>query len=1176
MTYCPSSESVELLLGGKLPEGQAAGVREHLAGCGQCQILVDRLIEKPQWKRWAAECWPQRVNAEGSHPRLSMEPALARLLEKMHATPPPAAVGAADTAEGLGTSLAFLGPAAHEGDLGTLGRFRVLAELGRGGMGIVLLAYDQELQRTVALKVLHADRADEMARARFVREARAAAGIVHDNVVPVYAVASGPDGSPYLVMQYVEGPTLRQRIKAEGRLNPHEAARICAQAAEGLAAAHQTGLVHRDIKPANIILDPAQGRAKIMDFGLARATALPAEITQAGTVLGTPEYMSPEQVLEPDRVDGRTDVYSLGATLYEALTGEVPFRGLTHLVLQQVVSDDPRPPRRLNDTIPRDLETICLHCLQKEAGKRYASAAALAEDLRRFLAAEPIQARPVRAWERIVKWARRRPAAAALVAVSSLASLLLVTGLVVGILLLADKQRQTETALDDKGQAYGREKQAREEIDSAYQRERRASYFNGIALAEREISAHNWGRAEELLDQCEEHRRRWEWCFLKRLCHAEPVTLPLRERSTMGEGYDLAFSPDSRLLAVPNGDETIKIWDVFTGQELFVLRGHSQRVLCVAFSPDGRRLASTSEDKTVKIWDIDPRRPRGVNHPALPLGGHNDRVMGVVFSPDGQYLASASADESVKVWDSTTGQLLHDLPGQSRSNLYVAMAFSPNSRWLAFGSGDDAVKVCDLTTGQEIFTLLGHSQQVFRVAFTPDGRRLVSAARDRLVRLWDLKPNEPGVLTPRFTLGEHSMGVWSVAFSPDGQRLAVGGGRSDAVVRLYDVETGQIVFRFQGHIERVVSVAFSPDGRRLVSAGLDKNVRLWDSETGYEVLTLRGHTDLVGRVLFSPDGQRVASASADGTAQIWDAAPLDANSDPRIRTFPGHAGVVRDVVFSPDGLSLASASADHTVKIWDAAAGREIRTLRGHTNAVFSVVFSPDGRQLLSGGNDRTARLWDAHTGEKVFTLSEFSEVVHTVAFRPDGKAMATGSMQNVQLWDPRTGHALVPPLRDEAFYVACVRFSPDGKFLATAGIHLSVCIRDGTTGKVIRHFEGHRTRVFAVAFSPDGQLLASGDGDSQVKIWDAATAHEECTLSGHTGYVVGIAFSPDGRYLATASWGEIIVWDARNRTKLKMLRGLAETRSVAFSPDSKRLAASGGYRGQGKIKIWEASFWEK
>jgi WD40 repeat protein len=1147
MNSCLSAETLEELLGGALPEAEAIGARAHLSNCRQCQVLVDRLIERPEWKRWAAVCWPP-ADSGGLHPRLAEEPALTDLLEKLHATPPPDVFASADTADGSDTPLAFLGPPLHRGDLGSLGPYRVLAELGRGGMGIVLRAYDPELRRTVALKVLPPDRADARARARFVREARAAASISDDHIVPVYAVHNPPDGPPYLIMQYVEGVTLRERVRADGQLAPRDAARVCLQAAKGLAAAHRAGLVHRDVKPGNIMLDSATRRAKLMDFGLVRMATLPGGTTQDGTIPGTPEYMSPEQVREPERIDARTDVYSLGVTLYEALTGEVPFRGVPQMVLRQIVDDEPRPPRRLNDQIPRDLETICLCCLEKEPGKRYRNAEALAEDVRRFLAGEPIQARPIRVWERAVKWAKRRPGVAALLALVAFVTAL-------GFALVTWQWQRAEAA----------------RLTSEWN-----LYFNHIALAERELTAHNWGRAEELLDQCAEQRRGWEWYFLKRLRHAEPATLPLHKRMTMGEGYDLAFSPDSRLLAVPNGDETIKVWDVFTEREVLTLRGHTGRVLCVAFSPDGRYLASTSEDKTVKVWDIEAQRAGGVNSPVLSLHGHTDRVLGVVFSPDGQYLASASPDEFVKVWDSATGELLHNLPGQPPNNPYVTLAFSPNSRRLAFGNADNTVRVCDVTTGQEIFTLAGHAQPVFRVAFSPDGRRLASVARDRVVLLWDLKPNQRGVVTAQFRLGEHSMGVWSVAFSPDGRRLAVGGGMSDAVVRLYDTETGQIVFRLQGHIERVVSVAFSPDGRRLVSAGLDMNVRLWDTASGREALTLRGHHDLVGRVLFSPDGHRIASASADGTVRVWDAARLDANPDPRVLTLPGHAGVVYDVAFSPDCRSLASASADHTVKIWDAATGREIRTLHGHTDTVFSAAFSPDGRQLVSGANDQTARLWDLLTGEEVFKLSGFPGVVRSVAFRSDGRAMATGSMGVVQLWNPQTGQPLAPPLPDDAEYVACVRFSPNGKFLATGGTTRSVSLRDGTTGQEIRPFKGHHTRVFTVAFSPDGRFLASGDGDSRVKIWDAATGQEERTLSGHTGYVFGITFSPDGRYLATASWGEVLVWDAQSRTKVKILRGLAETRSVAFSPDSRRLAAAGGYKGKGEIKIWDASLWEK
>jgi hypothetical protein len=450
MNSCPSAEALEQLLKDTLAKEQANDLWAHLAACGPCQVLLDRMLEKPEWKRWAAACWPRRADSGGLSSRLALEPALAGLLEKLRATPPPAALGSADTAEGADLSLGCLGPPHDPGDLGTLGPYRVQAELGRGGMGIVLRAFDPQLQRIVALKVVPPDRADARARARFVREAQAAARLTDDHVVPVYAVDNPLNGPPYLVMQYIEGVTLRQRIKAEGRLDPREAARIAEQAARGLAAAHGAGLVHRDMKPSNIILESATARTRIMDFGLVRLTSLPGGLTQEGTVAGTPEYMSPEHVGTPERVDARTDVYSLGVTLYEALTGEVPFRGVQQMVLQQILNDEPRAPRRLNDRIPRDLETICLRCLQKEPGRRYRTAEALAEDLHRFLAGEPIQARPVRAWERALKWAKRQPYAAALAAVSGLAVVVLFA-VILGFTLqlraaLTDTQEQRDRA----------------------------------------------------------------------------------------------------------------------------------------------------------------------------------------------------------------------------------------------------------------------------------------------------------------------------------------------------------------------------------------------------------------------------------------------------------------------------------------------------------------------------------------------------------------------------------------------------------------------------------------------------------------------------------------------------------------------------------------------------------
>jgi eukaryotic-like serine/threonine-protein kinase len=1160
MNSCLSAEALERLLDGTLPEEEAMGAYAHLAGCAQCQVVFDRMIEKPEWKQWASVCWPQRAVSGSSHPRHVMEPALARLLEKLQATPAPDASGSADTAEELDVSLSFLGPPLVPGDLGSLGPYRILAELGRGGMGIVLRAYDPELRRTVALKVLPPDRADAKARARFVREAQAAAGLSHENIVPVHAVANPPDGPPYFVMPYVDGPTLRQRIEAEGCLDPHEAARICQQAADGLAAAHAAGVVHRDVKPGNVLLERGTGRAKIMDFGLVRMSTAPWGTTQDGTISGTPEYMSPEQVRQPDHVDARSDVYSLGVTLYEALTGEVPFRGVAHLVLQQVLNEEPRPPRRLNDTIPRDLETICLKCLQKEPGRRYADTAALAEDLRRFLTGEPIQARPVGRAERLWRWGRRNPLVASLVA-----ALFLV--LAAGLAGATSQWLRAEAKASAEAQARQEVTDKAQELADKAQELKRRLYYNHIALAEREIFAHNPGRAEELLDECPEGLRGWEWYYLKRLCHATPLTLRLDQRTSWGRGFDLAFSPDGRFLAAPRGEKDIKTWDVSTGQPVLTLRGHQDRVLRVAFRPDGRRLASTSADRTVRVWDTT------TGQDVVLLRGHEQPVHGVAFSPDGRHLASASLDHTVKLWDATTGALLHTFPASFPRTIFVTLAFSPDGQFLAAPGVDQAVTVREVSSGREVATLRGHTDQVFSMAFSPDGRRLVTVGWEGAVKCWDLTAGGRGESALRFSVAGQSHAAWSVAFSADGRRLALGGAFADEAAHVYDARTGQDLFALRGHRVRVVSVAFSPDGQLLASGSLDKTVKLWDTETGQEVLTLRGHSNLIGHVLFDPGGRRLASSSEDGTVRVWDATPLE--EDPRIRTLRGHAGVVYGLAFSPNGRQLASASGDKTVKVWEVATGREVLSLQ-HGGPVNSVAFSPNGRRLASASEDKTVKLWDTETGKEVFTFKDFRGGVRCVAFSPDGQRLATtDATENVQVWDASTGREVFP-LRGHEAYVKFVAFSHDGKLLATCCVDGTVRLWDATTGREVHRFK-HATRVQSMACSPDSGLLASGDADQMVKIWEMATHEELFGLAGHTNYVIAMAFNRDGRRLASASWQEVIVWDASTGQEITRLHELLGTiMGVAFSPDGKCLAACGGYKAKGEIKIWDATLWDK
>ncbi len=325
-------------------------------------------------------------------------------------------------------------------------------------MGVVYRARDRTLGRIVALKALRSDVDDDRARRRFIREVHAAAAVEHDHIVRVYATSDPSDPVLYFAMEFIAGPSLAERIRAGGRLDPREAAELVAQAAEGLAAAHAAGLVHRDVKPDNILVESATGRAKVVDFGLARLAAESSDLTRSGVVAGTPAYLSPEQARGDPNAGALADVYGLGATLYECLTGEAPFHGTPHMVVQQILNDEPRPPRRLNDAVPRDLETICLAAMAKEPHRRYPSAAAMADDLRRWGHGKPIRARPVGVVGRAWRLARRRPLAASLVAA-------LAVVLAAGTTAVVVLWRRAEANLRDSERNF---RQARDAVDKFY------------------------------------------------------------------------------------------------------------------------------------------------------------------------------------------------------------------------------------------------------------------------------------------------------------------------------------------------------------------------------------------------------------------------------------------------------------------------------------------------------------------------------------------------------------------------------------------------------------------------------------------------------------------------------------------------------------------------------------
>jgi WD40 repeat protein/serine/threonine protein kinase len=697
--------------------------------------------------------------------------------------------------------------------------YEILCELGRGGMGVVYKARQVNADRLVALKmILAGGHAEPDQLARFRTEAEAIARLQHPHIVQIFEVGEH-NGLPFFSLEFCPGGSLDKKL-AGTPLPPQEAATLVEKVAQGVQAAHEAQVLHRDLKPANVLL-AADGTPKVTDFGLAKKLGAQG-VTLPGVIMGTPSYMAPEQASGRGHELGpAADVYAMGAILYECLTGRPPFRAATVLdTLRQVVSEEPVPPRQLNAQVPRDLETVCLKCLHKEAAKRYSSAAALADELGRFLRGEPIVARPVGRLERGMKWARREPRVAGLlVAVFGV----LAAGVTISTVLAVRESEARSRADQDAWKAKQSEQKAREQ-----------KYVAQMTLVQREYEANNIVRVRELLEAQvpkEEDAtdvRGFEWYYWQRMAHRELLVL---QGNTC-----VAFSSDGRRLAL--GD---RVWDTASGQELFTLQAHASYANCVAFSPDGRRLALASKDQTVRVFDA------ASGQQLFTLKGHKGAVLCVAFSPDSRRLASASADQTVRVWDAYYEQELLTLKGHTGQ--VWGVSFSPDGRRLASASKDQTVRVWDAAIGKELLILKGHTSTVWSVAFSPDGRRLASVAfsppgllrlaplsEDRTVRVWDAATGlELLVLKGNDILG--------VLFSPDGRRLV--SASSDQTVRVWDAATGQELLTHKGDTSRVSSVAFSPDGRRLAFVCERPTVwgiRVWCPATGPELLTLQGHT----------------------------------------------------------------------------------------------------------------------------------------------------------------------------------------------------------------------------------------------------------------------------------------------------------------------------------------------
>ena len=805
------------------------------------------------------------------------------------ATMPPAAAMSAVRGNCEADPFATIGPTTSPAPSSAwVPGYEVLDELGRGGMGVVYKARQIGLGRIVALKmILAGGHAGAAELARFKTEAEAIARLQHPGIVQVYEVGEH-EGKPFFSIEFCEGGGLDQKL-AGNPMPPEKAAELSEMLARAMHAAHQAHVIHRDLKPANVLMT-ASGQPKITDFGLAKKLDEAGQ-TNTGAVMGTPSYMAPEQAEGRKEIGPATDVYALGAILYEMLTGRPPFKAATAFdTIMQVVSEEPVPPTQLNAKAPADLETICLTCLQKDARRRYPSAEALAEDLSRWRRGEPIQARPVGSIERAWRWGRRNPAVAALAA-AVIVVLLAGIGISTSFAILASKNAREARAEAKKADVIRHGFQ----MTAASQ----ACQQNEVASAEAYLEEVSPG-----------FQQTWEYRHLRDLCRRKALTF----KGHTGSVSAAAFRSDGHRIVSGSADKTVKVWDSVTGEVLLTLEGHKGIVTCVAFSPDGKRIVSGSADQTLQMWDAET----GKN--MLTFTGHTDIVKSVAFSPDGKRVVSGSQDKTVTVWNADTGEKLLALEGHQGNVDSVTM--DPDGKRIISGSSDKTVKVWDAGTGRLLHTLAGHTEAVSCVAVGSDGKRIVSGSVDNTVIVWD-----SGTGKQLITLKGHTESVMSVAISPDG--LHIVSGSLDKTVKVWDAGTGHDLLTLKGHTLVVSCVAISHDGKRILSASHDRSLKVWNTHAIPERFTLKGHTDKILAVAISPDSRLVVSGSADHDLRMWDARTGDDR-----RTLKGHVDKVLGLAWSADGKHIVSGSADRKVKVWDALTGRELLSLEGHTEAV--------------------------------------------------------------------------------------------------------------------------------------------------------------------------------------------------------------------------------------------------
>lgn len=1102
-----------------------------------------------------------------------------------------------------------------------LGDYELLEEISRGGMGVVYRARQLSLQRVVAVKLLLVGRfASPESIHRFEREARAAARLHHPNIVAIHEYGL-VEGQPYLSMDLVEGSHLGRLVRDQP-LSPQDAARYVRDIARAVEYAHTQGILHRDLKPSNILID-AEDQPRLTDFGLAKVLGEGLDVTLTGQALGSPNYMAPEQAAGRHEIVGpAADLYSLGAILYHLLTGRPPFLAATLTgTLRQVLESEPVAPRQLNPHLPRDLETLCLKCLDKQPERRLATAGALAEELDRFLQGEPIRARPIGAAERSLRWCRRNPRLAGLGAALMLCVL---TVVVLGgwARVQAVRARRAETLEREQRRTVEAQK------EDLRQRLVRSCLEAGDRLAESgdTTGALAWYVEAFGLDAGhpeDEDAHRLRIASILQRC-------PTLERM-------MEYRHSIRVAALTRD-----------GRRIFTHSGPSPKV--------GGRWAS--DEGVAALWDLATGQPMWppLPHHCLGFGGGDRKPIGVRYRP-------LDASDRLCFTFTTTGEVasnavsevhIHQTADGARVGVplvhpgFIAFAeFSPDGRWIAVGTTGEhpdgrfkgEAHVWEVATGDRVCPLLPHGGPVTATRFSPDGRRLLTASVDGTVHLWELPSGRE-----RFPAVQTGNGIIHATFDHAGRRFATAGNAFDnnpVLVDLWDADTGGRLWapdRPTPQKSAIYEVQFSEDDRWLLSNGFDSLVCLWEVATGRLAFPPIRHETFVTRATFTPDGEAFVTGSARGWVRFWRVADGSV-ADPHIflngyitdlrvtpdnnRLLTGsdnfvqvwrlaregtqpmtlrHTSIVPFAGFSPDGASVLTASSDGTARLWDTVTGQPRTPAMKHDSGVSHAAFSPDGRLVATASFDGTARLWDAATGEPRSGSLRHQHGVWHVAFDATGRRLATASgavpgadhvansayqlhwrepgfgwdrrhFAEARLWDVATGELLHALRHDGAVIQAT--FSPDGRTVLTAGVG-GARLWDATTGDPLARLLQFDGIVGHARFSPDGTRILAGirwneKWEFATPLWDARTGVPATPPFPYQDRIEDARFSPDGARIVTVAWlNHVQLWDAQTtELAVPVLLHPTQIATVAtFSPDGRWLATGDD---TGAVRIWEA-----